>query len=331
MDKKSVLLIDSYRNKIEKESIVMIPGEFIGKVLDYTTGAEPKIFTSKDVIIGTYISNESFIVASFDCIVIDRNTMVFVDDYTGNFGNLFRDNPSEFESTKIVVSDEFSEMNQNFYDWYKSGFYKLKEFLEAVLSQTSDDKEKTAYRIKHCEKVAFISNIILNDMLDNLPQEKTAPFNESDYILHLIKKYHLEWTVGMVAYFHDMYKYAETVKVDHGKIAAKQFRMFCKMSDVPMNDITRKMKEAIEYHSNKSKTILSNVYFSILCDADILSKFSEDGMKEKMLRNPNIKTMRDAFNDIRKSVEHYKYKTSSFDNLYRNLLTDCYEMINERM
>ena len=107
--------------------------------------------------------------------------------------------------------------------------------------------------------------------------------------------------------------------------------MFCKMYDVEMWDVPMKMKEALSLHSDKSKVLYSNPFFSILCDADILSKYTLSALYEKIARNDWINDLDTALDYTNEVLTKYVPKTPFFDglrSLYVSKLVHDIETIN---
>ena len=125
----------------------------------------------------------------------------------------------------------------------------------------------------------------------------------------------MTWTVKFVAYLHDMFKFSEEVLDEHGKLAAYYFKNdICDKVGLDLSyPIISFMFEAIITHSNKSLS-LNNAIQRILVDADILSKFNMDTMKErKEIKYPD-KSLREIFDILNTACKEYVGKTPGFKN-----------------
>lgn len=218
-----------------------------------------------------------------------------------------------------VGIDPYIEQVQNFdrkMEMYrKNDMALLRDTLQSVLNATTD-KKSAEYRYNHCKMVAALSE----DLAFEITRERTST-NSTDFIIVKTIEYLNDfWIFSMLGFIHDMYKYAETAKVNHGKIASKQFSLYCKIADVEMSGIVLQMKEALLFHSNKDMTIIPNPFFSILCDADVLSHITTDTI-EQYMRKANL-TEDQAFKKIITLLLNYVPKSSvnGFNKIKDDLL-----------
>ena len=189
------------------------------------------------------------------------------------------------------------------------------------------DKRWLVYRFKHMERVADISYQLLLLYISEYKKcekkynSKKTKISKSEY--HQIKAMIKDGALTSVIFLgliHDIYKFRETNKVEHGELASQFFKNYCKNNKLKMTGRVKKMNEALKNHSEKEKTY-DNIYFKILVDADILSKYSEENIKEKIIR-----TNRTSRNELvrfeSEGLKGFKPKTPFFYELRFKYKTD---------
>jgi hypothetical protein len=220
--------------------------------------------------------------------------------------------------TNAVTPDSFQMLYNGFYPLIDNEFYLLKNNVRDVMVKTSDSLRKVFYRYDHTEKVVQISRELFHMMVnDDNPEDDYAGFYTKEY--SLCKPIHencLEWLFSVVAYIHDMYKFSEDRnKAEHGAIAAKQFDSYCNTYNINTSyKIVIQMKDAIYNHSKKYLYLEDNIFFDILCDADILSKYSITNIKEKSIYKYK-NNLNDTYNMVINHVGGYVPKTKYFNLL----------------
>ena len=151
------------------------------------------------------------------------------------------------------------------------------------------DKRIIAYRFKHMERVADISYQIMMKYMEEYKKSgksyssKKTKITKSDYHqLKEIEKNDIQTTVIFLALVHDIYKFCESDNLSHGELAASFFKDYCRRNNIKNTGVVKKMYEAIRDHSAKDKKS-DNIFYKILVEADILSHYSEEYFKEKII------------------------------------------------
>lgn len=180
------------------------------------------------------------------------------------------------------------------------------------------DKRVLVYRFKHMERVSDISYQLLCLYIDEYNKckkkynSKKTKISKSDY--HQVKEIienDILTSVIFLGLIHDIYKFRETDKVDHGVLASEFFKNYCKNNKLKMTGIVKKMNEAVKHHSEKGRNY-DNLYYKILVDADILSKYTEENFKEKMIRS-NITSREELLHLDNEALKSYKPKTPFYE------------------
>ena len=190
------------------------------------------------------------------------------------------------------------------------------------------DKRIIAYRFKHMERVADISYQIMMKYMEEYKKSgksyssKKTKITKSDYHqLKEIEKNNIETTVIFLGLVHDIYKFCESDNLGHGELVASFFKDYCKRNGIKNTGIVKKMYEALRDHSDKNKNN-DNLFYKILVEADVLSKYSEENFKEKIsLFNASAS---EEFKKLEgERLKDYKPKTPFFNDLkfkYKNEL-----------
>ena len=202
-----------------------------------------------------------------------------------------------------VYMSEIYDFSNKMEIYRKNDMQLLKDTLRSVLKASSTEAS-AEYRYKHSMAVAQISENLAFGM-----SKKESPLIQSSEQLLAFDIFNTNnlWMFSMLGLLHDMYKYAETSKVNHGKIASKQFALYCKTASVDMSGIVLQMKEALLFHSNKDMVIKPNLFFAVLCDADILSDITPFTM-ERYMQKYKL-SQKDALDKIITDVSKYVPKT----------------------
>lgn len=194
----------------------------------------------------------------------------------------------------------------------KDDFSMLTNLTKSNMSTFNDTKVKKSElkkRMNHSIQVAEISDMILNSYY----KDTNPHFTDMDmYLLKIMKKNHVEFVPKMLGIIHDTYKYCEN-QYDHGEIISKQFELWVLMVGIEISPEIQLMIDALKKHSNKNLNDYDNLYYKILCDADILSR--KYIMKVDELKDKNGFV---TFKDYEKSldfVKDYTPKTPYF-NIY---------------
>ena len=168
-------------------------------------------------------------------------------------------------------------------------------------------------RFQHMERVSMISLQLLQLYLSEYERcgkkyrkGKTCLKKEDFPQLANIKKHGLENAVVFMGIIHDMYKFDE-YNTEHGIRASQFFEQYCEKNHIPMKGMIKDIHDAIHDHSLKNKN-QENIFFKILCDADILSKYSKENVIEKKYKDG--KSPRDTVKLI--DADKYDYKTPFF-------------------
>lgn len=175
------------------------------------------------------------------------------------------------------------------------------------------DERNMRLRFSHCERVADISFQLLQFYMEDIKNTKKLSKKEIDQLKY-IKKYKLENSVIFLGLIHDMYKFAETNKTDHSELVATFFKNYCKRNKVKMKNHVELMYEALRDHSDKSINKSDNIYYKILTDADVLSKYFEENIHQKTddghAKEVIIKLEKELHND------KFKGKTPYYNELH---------------
>lgn len=312
--KKTWKHFDSYGRILNIGDIILLPYSFIGKIIKFDVGDDGRslIITTGGVV---YACDEKTVTTSlfYEVILIPENLEVYNEKETKDFGELF-----EQIDNKVPDHSLEDDMSTKLYPLIENNFEYLKKYLRNILLSTAGDTTKANLRYEHCLLVAKISDELYDMYIETSHLFILDPVST---LISELNKHDMRWTFELCGYLHDMYKYSKSKKIDHGKIAAKQFSMFCKMYDVEMWDVPMKMKEALTFHSEKNKSFYSNPYFSILCDADILSKYSLSALNEKIARNDWINDLDTALDYTNEACKNYVPKTPYFAKLRENYVS----------
>ena len=200
-----------------------------------------------------------------------------------------------------------------------------------MVTPANVNKRLIVYRYKHMERVADISDKLLYLYISEYNKckkkynSKKTKISKSEY--HQVKeiiKDDILTSVIFLGLIHDIYKFCETDKHEHGELASQFFRNYCKNNHLKMTGVVKKMNEALKHHSEKQKGY-DNIFFRILVDADLLSKFSEENFKEKIIK-VNI-TSRDELTHLQEKLKDYKPKTPFFEMMKFKYKSDLVSLI----
>lgn len=197
------------------------------------------------------------------------------------------------------------------------------------------DAKMVDYRYEHMKRVADISEELMilylkeYDRCGKKYNSKVTSLTETDFNdLKEIKKEGLLKTVIFLGLAHDIYKFCETKDVDHGELAAEFFKSFCKKNKIKLKGLAKKMYLAIKYHSNKGKN-LDNIYYKVLCDADILSHYFPEMFLERSVKAKITST--EYFKRIDKEMKDYKSKTPFFKALKKRYRTKAIHNMTDKI
>lgn len=191
-----------------------------------------------------------------------------------------------------------------------------------IMEQAGEDKKDIAKcRFAHIEKVAVLSWQIFNLYLKeykrtNKKYNKENQLSKSDFKqIEKIVKLNANRSILFMGIIHDLYKMYESDKKSHGELAADWFTSYCKTNKYKMKGVMKDIRDAVKHHSNKDKKT-KNIYYKILCDADVLSKYSVENAYEKsILLDMNLEdALKNSMNIIEKEKK-YKGKTPFFNYL----------------
>ena len=170
----------------------------------------------------------------------------------------------EFESNKILKDFVLKNLRD---DCYNNSEYSYR----AIGTKRLDLPET---RYDHCIMVSMICENLLKkyfELLENPSNEELSQKEEKQ--LMLLADHGAFNYVSIMGIIHDMYKLNEKYAKKHGKVAALWFKTYIKKNHIPFKKEMKDIYKAIKYHSNKKK-LTNNIFYKILCDADILSKFT---------------------------------------------------------
>lgn len=189
--------------------------------------------------------------------------------------------------------------------YIKDDFAQLRGIVYGVIDKRKDGgfgDDLVVYRKRHTEHVVRLSKDILERYRVLLREDsRSIPKNKRETLRSIFDN-HLEWTVEFIAWMHDMYK-LNSSPLPHGKMASIYFNDICKSCGVNRrNRIVQKMKEALIYHSY-DKIKLDNIYYEILYEADMLSKWTVDYfMIKSFILNLSLKDVYDLLPHQRDQV-----------------------------
>lgn len=324
--KKKQKHFDTYGKPLNIGDSILLPHSFIGRITGFET-SNSRVSIMNTTCGPVYSRDGSISEAKFyEVILMPDNLKVFVNEDT-TFGQLVSDESNESDYIlEVDTSMKLQPLIENDFDY-------LKKYLKNILTETAGNIEKANLRYEHSVLVATISKDLYEMYVNQV--KKGVRLSSFDTTIMQLSKYHMGWTVEMCGYIHDMFKYSKSKKLEHGKIAAKQFSMFCKMYDVEMWDIPIKMKEALSLHSEKKRRPYSNPFFDILCDADVLSKYTLTALEEKIVRNDWINDLDGAIDYTNEACKEYVPKTPFFNTLKESyiskMLSDVEEHKNARI
>ena len=175
------------------------------------------------------------------------------------------------------------------------------------------------YRFQHMKTVSSISyKILLSYLKDKSASKKLSKYEQKQ--LNIIKKHNLETTIIFISMIHDIYKFVEDENIEHGDMASKFFKNFCKMNNIKIKGIVSDMFEAIKKHSDKDIKS-KNIYLNILRDADMLSKLSSENIQEKM-QKLNIS----GLEELKKitNIINTEYQKKSHTVFFNDILKDMH-------
>lgn len=166
-----------------------------------------------------------------------------------------------------------SYLTDSFKKYIDNDCYYLKNLVWGILDKKGKKFPSDAevlYRKRHIEIVMEISREILNRYKDSNIEVRLK--NQLDFIFDN----GLEWTIDVVSLLHDAYKH-KISPLSHGKMAALLFENICKDVglDIHRDSTLFDMHTAITFHSSSGLDI-SDIYYEIICDADMLSKWSTE-------------------------------------------------------
>lgn len=236
----------------------------------------------------------------------------------------------EFIDSEVV--DHYTKMTTQMYELLRNDCAKIKTMVNSTLIGThTKPKTDPSFRIAHINTVANLSNQI---MFDYIAFYKSCTYNHdtdkirNEYIkntLSIIDTCNLSWLPYMIALLHDMYKLIDAKDIPHGYLAAKQFEIYCESQDIRIKnyDLLKQAKIALAEHSNKARYLQTNIFFDILCDADIISKFTMNNIEEKMLLEGT--SVNDTYENMIKKNASYTGKTPFYD-IYKKKYSDWLEL-----
>jgi len=218
---------------------------------------------------------------------------------------------SKFEKLKELKKDDFKMV------------IKMTKSNMSTFNDQKVKKSEISKRLEHSFQVADISDIILSEYL----KDKNPHFTDMDlYLLKVMKDNDILFIPKLLGIIHDTYKYCEN-KYDHGEIISKQFELWVLMLGIEITPEIQLMIDSLKYHSNKDKNDYDNIYYKILCDADIISRKYLMKLDEIKDKHGNI-----SFNDYEKSLtwcNSYKPKTPYFNSILHTFQRDAKEKIKE--
>ena len=106
-------------------------------------------------------------------------------------------------------------------------------------------------RFLHMITVSEISYALLNFYIHNKDERKKLSKNEQKQLKEIMKN-RLETSVIFIGMIHDLYKFNETPKAEHGRLAASFFENYCKRNGITVKGIVLDMYNAIKNHSDKA-------------------------------------------------------------------------------
>lgn len=212
------------------------------------------------------------------------------------------------------------ELNIAYKNMYANDFRYLKGIVRNTLMMEGPNNASygSAARMQHILEVMKISKMILN-----LSMTKPLPI---DHPISKIIHNKMEWSVQLVALMHDMYKMEETKVHSHGFLAAKQFGFYARMKGFDYTDNPAApdpdnhlwfMYSAIINHSNHTAfSPETNIYYDILCDADILSKYTIENVIDKWKNKYNGEgTLKETVDKVLNTHTPYTGKTLPYEYL----------------
>lgn len=204
---------------------------------------------------------------------------------------------------KFIAQDDIKLLKTLFYKKYLS-----------VTPRIVDEKN-LKLRFLHCERVSDVSFDILHFYLNDLKNNSKKLSKTDVRQLKYIKKNKLDNAVIFLGYIHDLYKFAESKESEHGELAAEFFKNYCKRNHMKIGGHVKLMYDAIKNHSNKLDNNSNNIYYKILCDADLLSKYFEENIVQKMEKHKlSAKDEVVRYEKVLKDTK-VKGKTPYFDQL----------------
>ena len=185
-----------------------------------------------------------------------------------------------------------------------------------------DKKDVSKCRFIHTERVALISYQILGMYIDEYKRTKgkytkDSKISKSDFKqVKRIVKSKAEKSVIFMGIIHDLFKMTEEVKDSHGILAAEWFTEYCKLNKYQMKGILKDIRDAIKNHSSKGDMKNKNIFYKILCDADIISKYSVENAYEKSIKlnMTMLESIKNSMNII-ENKNGYKGHTPFFNHL----------------
>ena len=178
--------------------------------------------------------------------------------------------------------------------------------------------ELASTRYQHCVMVSMICESLLKkyfELLEN-PSNEELSKKEEKQLISLADHDAFNY-VSIMGIIHDMYKLNEKYAKKHGKATALWFRCYIKKSHIPFKKEMKDIYKAIKYHSNKKK-LTNNIFYKILCDADILSKFTPQTVYKYRKENEifHFVTNEEVINEMLEKENYFGKTLFFYDELH---------------
>ena len=249
-----------------------------------------------------------------------------IDKYVFNEDTIWEDSRA-FPDTNVGIGLDTKKehfLTTKLNKLIENDFSFLKNFVWNLLDKSITEKGITedliVYRKTHITGVAMLSRVILGRYKRTLTTGEFKIMNYQKSMLNTIFKNDLDWIVELLAYMHDMYKLTKT-PLSHGKMAAMYLSDVCKHYGISRQDsIVSDMKAALEFHTYDDIK-LHNIFYEILYEADILSKWS---MPYILLKSDMLKISPEEIIELLPQREEYfsPFYPELVKELRKNLMND---------